>query len=134
MPQRLCGVWPRDERSGLPRGCSFEAQLAAAANRAAVESFKGLPVKHAMSPGAVTDAAVGSMEVEEGGPELDIIDALAGRIRAGVASGEFGDDKYDKPPGNGAAAEAGRAAAVYLGARSRKHLERSGGCWSSVIS
>ena len=89
-----------------------QAQLAAAANRAAVESFQGLPIKHAMSPGAVTDAAVGAGDVEEGGPELDIIDALAGRIRAGVASGEFGDDKNEKPPGNGTAAEAGRAAAV----------------------
>ena len=78
-----------------------QAQLAAAANRGAVESFQGLPVKHAMSTGAVTDAAVGAPEVEEGGPELDIIDALAGRIRAGVASGEFGDDKNEKPPGNG---------------------------------
>ena len=37
-----------------------QAQLAAAANRAAVTAFQGLPVKHAMSPGAVTDAAVGA--------------------------------------------------------------------------
>ena len=75
-------------------------------------TVQGLPVKHAMSPGAVTDAAVGAAEVEKGDLELDIIDALAGRIRAVVASGEFGDDKNEKPPGNGTAAEAGRAAAV----------------------
>ena len=37
-----------------------------------------MPVKYAMSPGVVTDAAVGAAEVEKGGLELDIIDALAG--------------------------------------------------------
>ena len=62
-----------------------QAQLAAAANRAAVTSFQGLPVKHAMSPGAVTDAAIVTDAND------DLLESLVLRMEngaAGVAANE----------------------------------------------
>ena len=67
-----------------------QAQLAAAANRAAVTAFQGLPVKHAMSPGAVADAAV----VTE--PGEDLLENLVLRMTNGAAGA--GEQDGPKPP------------------------------------
>ena len=81
------------------------AHAAAAADRAAATPFGGLPVQ-IHTPGS----GEGPAEPKDGA--LDIIDALEGRIRAGLASGEMAANPTEKGPGNDRAAEAGREVAV----------------------
>ena len=84
-----------------------QAQLAAAANRAAVTAFQGLPVKHAMSPGAVANAAV----VTE--PGEDLLENLVLRMTNGAAGA--GEQDGPKPPpqtGKDKAAVSGSAVTV----------------------
>ena len=84
-----------------------QAQLAAAANRAAVTAFQGLPVKHAMNPGAVTDAAVVT------DPGENLLESLVLRMTNGLAGA--GEQNGPKPPpqsGKDKAAVSGSAVTV----------------------
>ena len=81
------------------------AHAAAAADRAAATPFGGLPV-----PIHTPGNGEGPAEPRDGA--LDIIDALEGRIRAGIASGEVAANPTESGPGNDRAAEAGREVAV----------------------
>ena len=67
--------------------------------------------------------ADGARDAENDGADLDIVDILAGRIRSGVAAGEFGEHCAEKVTGNAGAAETMREVAVSPGlARAAKRL------------
>ena len=100
--KRISGTMSKAYEESM-RGAA--AHAAAAADRAAATPFGGLPV-----PIHTPGNGEGPAEPKDGA--LDIIDALEGRIRAGLASGEMAANPTEKGPGNDRAAEAGREVAV----------------------
>ena len=118
VPKRMNGTMSKAYDVSM-RGAA--AHAAAAADRAAAAPFGGIPIP--TQPIHSPAKADGALDAENDGADLDIVDILAGRIRSGVAAGEFGEHGAEKVTGNAGAAETMRAVAVSPGlARAAKRL------------
>lgn len=117
--KRIAGTM-RNTYEDSMRGAT--AHAAAAADRAAATPYGGIPTVRIHTPAKGEDAAV----LTEGG-EPDLIDALTERIKGMAGAGDTGERSADTKPGNGAAAEVGREAAVQPAlARAADRLVRIG--------